>query len=100
MYFSILELFIPITVPLPPTGVMALVFGTADIQIRWTPPSLESLKGQSQTYYIKLYSNDTCNEVIQVDEPVVLLNESVGVIPGAPQVIAVSVETITRGVRR
>ena len=92
--FHVLGLFVPITVPLPPTGVNPLIFGTADIKINWTASPLESLKGQSQTYYIKLCNNDTCS-VLQVDEPVVLLNASVGVIPGALQTIAVSVEIIS-----
>ena len=91
--FHVLGLFVPIAVPLPPTGVNPLIFGTADIKISWTASPLESLKGQSQTYYIKLCNNDTCT-VLQVDEPVVLLNASVGVIPGAPQAIAVSVEIV------
>lgn len=80
--------------PDPPTGVMPLIFGTADIQISWTVPTLDSLRGQRKTYYIKLYSNDTCSNEIQVDEPLVVLNASVGVMRGISQDIAVSVQHI------
>ena len=77
-------------VPDPPTGVSFFVFGTADIQITWTMPNRDSLRGRSQTFYVKLFSNDTFTGEIQVDQPSVLVNASVGVVSGRTQDIAVS----------
>lgn len=85
--------------PDPPTGVTSFVFGTSDIQINWTSSSMDSLRGpiDSLTYYVKVYNNGYCSGELGVQEPSVLVNESVGVIRGVPQDIAVriSVEKFT-----
>ena len=77
--------------PEPPTGVMFFIFGTADIEVNWTVPTLDNLRGQRRTYYVKVYSNDSCRGEIQVNESSVLVNASVGIVRGLPQDIAVSI---------
>ena len=74
-------------VPDPPFGVAFLVFGTADVQINWTLPiSVESLRGHRRAFYVRLPNGE-----LQVDTPTVLVNASVGMIPGVTQDISVSV---------
>ena len=78
-------------VPDPPTGVNHIAFGTADIQLNWTEPTFDRLKGETPTYYVKLYSsNGTCTGSLQVDQPWVEVNASVGVTQGDSQEVAVS----------
>ena len=87
MWFFMAKLLIlHSVVPDPPTGVTYYVFGTADIQINWTVPSSEDLRGQNRTYYVRLPNGE-----IQVDDPSVLVNASVGVLSGTFQDIAVSI---------
>ena len=82
-------------VPEPPTGVNDTVFGTADILLNWTEPTFDRLKGETPTYYVKLYSsNGTCTGALQVDQPWVVVNASVGVTRGDSQDVAVSHDTM------
>lgn len=67
-----------------------LVFGTADVQISWTMPNSSTLRGANQLFYIKIFDNGTLRGELQVDEPFVLLNASVGVVSGYTQDIEVS----------
>ena len=67
-----------------------LAFGTADVQISWTMPIPLTLRGANQLFYVKIFDNGTLRGELQVDEPSVLLNASVGVVSGCPQDIEVS----------
>lgn len=78
------------SVPDPPTGVSFLVFGTADVRVSWIMPDYLSLRGADQLFYIKIFNNGSLRGELQVDEPSVLLNASVGVMSGCTQDIVVS----------
>ena len=79
------------SVPEPVTGLLIDAFGTADFEVNWTAPTLDDLRGQRPTYYVKVYSGNNCRGEIQVNEPSALVNASVGIVRGIPQQIAVSV---------
>ena len=78
------------SVPDPPTGVSFLVFGTADVQVSWTMPDPASLRGAHHHFYVKIFNNGTLRGELQVNEPSILLNTSVGVMSGCTQDIVVS----------
>ena len=73
------------------------MFGTADILISWLMPSPSSLRGYRKTFYLKILLDGTTRGVLQVNEPSVLVNASVGVANGRTHDIVVSYVVCTLG---
>lgn len=71
-------------------GVMSEAFGTADIRIHWNRPDPLTLRGRYETFFVRIFYGGTLRGEVQVDDPTVLLNSSVGVVNGRTQNIVVS----------